>query len=147
MTLKISTYIFYLLSLVTIGFGTMYFLRSDIMPYHYSFLQTDSASINAYNPRIVELMLAFMKIIGSSFVGIGLGVIVVTKMGIAKSKAWAWWTILLTMAFPLTVTYWITIIVSKNIELGPKPPWYLALGMIVLLILGLVLSSKILKKA
>ena len=146
MALKISSYLFYLLSVITIAFGGLYFLRTDIMPYHYSFLQVSSSQINAFNPNVIELMLAFMKIIGSSYIGIGTAVILITKIGILKNKAWAWWSILLVMSFPLAVTYWITVMVSLNIEEGPKPPWCLALGMLILLVLALILSFKILKK-
>ena len=146
MTLKISSYIFYLLSVVTIAFGSLYFFRTDIMPYHYSFLHASVSEINTFNPSIVELMLAFMKIIGSSYIGIGAAVLLITRMGILKKKAWAWWSIFIVMSFPLAVTYWITIVVSNNITEGPKPPWYLALGMLVLLALGLILSFKVLKK-
>lgn len=146
MLIKISSYTFYLLSVIAIGFGLLYFFRSDIMPYHYSFLGTSSAEINAFNPKLVELMLAFMKIIGSCYIGIGLGALLITRLGIVKEKAWAWWSILLLMLFPLSVTLWITLIVSNGIIDGPKPPWYLAFGMLVLLLLGLGLSSKLLRK-
>lgn len=147
MVLKISSYLFYLLSVITIAFGGLYFFRTDIMPYHYSFLHASSSEINTFNPNIIELMLAFMKIIGSSYIGIGAAVILITKMGILKKKAWAWWSILVVMSFPLSVTFWITVVVCNNITEGSKPPWYLALGMLVLLVLALIFSFKVLKKS
>lgn len=139
---KIAYYNFYVLAIVSIGFGSLYFFRSDIMPYHYAFLGNSEAELNQFNPRLLELMTIFMKIIGSSYIGIGVANIFINAIGVNKGKRWSWWAILGIYIFPLSVTYIITLIVSKGIEVGPKPPSYLALGMVVLLVLGLVLSFK-----
>ncbi len=140
--LKIATYIFYLLSLVTIAYGGLYFFRSDIMPYHYAFLHTNAAELNKFNPNIIKLMLAFIKIIGSSFIGIGFGIAIANHNGIRREKKWAWWSILFIYSLAIIITYYITLMVSSNITEGSKPPSYLALGMIILLVSGLALSFK-----
>jgi len=144
--LKISLYLLYILAAVSIGFGSLYFFRNNIMPYHYSFLHTNFEELNAFNPNIIKLMTAFMKIIGSSFIGIGLGILILTYKGIRLRKSSSWWTILLIFTPASVVTYIITLIVSSNITTGPKPPSWLALLMIIMLVLSLLLSSEILRK-
>lgn len=139
---KIAYYNFYVLAIVSIAFGSMYFFRSDIMPYHYAFLGINEAELMQFNPRLLELMTIFMKIIGSSYIGIGIANIFINAIGVRKEKTWSWWALLSIYICPLSVTYIITLIVSKGIEAGPKPPSYLALGMIVILVLGLALSFK-----
>ncbi len=141
-SLKIATYLFYILSIVTVGYGVLYFSRSNIMPYHYAFLHTDAQELNNFNPNIVKLMIAFIKIIGSSFIGIGFGIAIASYNGIRRKKKWAWWSILSIYSLAIIVTYYITLMVSSNITEGPKPPSYLALGMILLLGSGLILSFK-----
>lgn len=144
--LKISMILFYILSIGTIGFGSIYFFRSDIMPYHYSFLHLTQDELNSFNPYILKLMVAFLKIIGSSIIAIGLGISILTYKGIRQEKVWAWWGIIVIYLFPIITTYIITIIVSNNITIGPKPPSWLALFMIIDLFMALILSANILKK-
>ncbi|MBN2669507.1 MAG: hypothetical protein JXR60_09775 [Bacteroidales bacterium] len=139
---KIGAILWYLTALVTIGFGLMYFFRNDIMPYHYAFLHTDHESLYQFNDQIVPLMLAFMKIIGSSYVGIGIGMILLNAFGVKRKERWAWWAFFASSSFPLITTYIITLIVSANIESGPKPPSYLAFALILLSILGAALTFK-----
>ena len=142
---KISIILFYILSAGTVAFGSLYFFRSNIMPYHYSFLHLTPEELTNFNPNILKLMIAFLKIIGSSFIAIGIGVAIITFRGIRQEKAWAWWSILVIYLFPIVTTYVITIIVSNNITEGPKPPSWLALSMIIDLFIALILSVKILK--
>ena len=142
---KIAIILFYILSVGTVAFGSLYFFRSDIMPYHYSFLHLTPEELTSFNPNILKLMIAFLKIIGSSFIAIGIGVAIITFRGIRQEKAWAWWSILVIYLFPIATTYIITIIVSNNITEGPKPPSWLALSMIIDLFIALILSVKILK--
>jgi hypothetical protein len=87
-------------------------------------------------------MLAFMKIIGSSYIGIAAAIFILTFFGIRKQVKWTWWAILFTPTFPLVTTYIITLQVASAITEGPKPPSYLALSLIVILFLGLGLSFK-----
>ncbi len=142
---RISIILFYLLSVGTIAFGSLYFFRSDIMPYHYSFLHLTPEELTSFNPNILKLMIAFLKIIGSSFIAIGIGIAIITYRGIKKEKPWAWWSIFVIYFFPIVTTYIITIIVSNNITEGHKPPSWLALSMIIDLFLALILSARILK--
>ena len=142
---KISIILFYVLSVGTVGFGSLYFFRSNIMPYHYSFLHMTPQELANLNPNILKLMVAFLKIIGSSFIAIGIGIAIITFRGIRQKKAWAWWSILVIYFFPIITTYIITIIVSNGITEGPKPPSWLALSMIIDLFIALILSIKILK--
>ena len=141
---KISIILFYILSVGTVAFGCLYFFRSDIMPYHYSFLHLTPQELTNFNPNILKLMIAFLKIVGSSFIAIGIGIAILTFRGIRQEKAWAWWSILVIYLFPIVTTYVITIIVSNNITEGPKPPSWLALSMIIDLFIALALSIKVL---
>ena len=144
-SLRIAIILFYILSAGTIAFGSLYFFRSDIMPYHYSFLNLTPTELTNFNPNILKLMIAFLKIIGSSFIAIGIGIAIITFRGIRQEKAWAWWSIFVIYFFPIVTTYIITLIVSNNIIEGPKPPSWLALSMIIDLFLALILSVRILK--
>lgn len=139
--IKWASILFYLLALVTIGFGALYFFRTDIMAYHYAYLGIDHAALVNFNPKLLGLMVDFMKIIGSSYIGLGLYVLLNTFFGIRKLEKWAWWSSLI-LTLPLVTTYIITLIVSNGISSGPKPPSYLALILILLLIAGLALSFK-----
>ena len=142
---KVSIILFYILSIGTIGFGALYFFRGDIMPYHYSYLHLTPQELNNLSPNIIKLMVAFLKIIGSSFIAVGLGIAIITFRGIRQERAWAWWSILTIYLLPILTTYIITLIVSSNITEGAKPPSWLALSMIIDLFLALILSARILK--
>lgn len=142
--LKIASILFYILSVGTIGFGSLYFFRSDIMPYHYAFLNLSYEELVNFNPNILKLMIAFMKIIGSSFIAVGIGVAIITYRGIRNKQAWAWWSIFVIYLFPIVTTYIITLIISNSITIGPKPPSWLALSMIITLLLALIFSIEVL---
>jgi len=142
---KIAIILFYILSAGTVTFGSLYFFRSDIMPYHYSFLHLTPQELTNFNPNILKLMIVFLKIVGSSFIAIGIGIAILTFRGIRQKKAWAWWSILVIYLLPIITTYIITIIVSNNITEGPKPPSWLALSMIINLFIALALSINVLR--
>lgn len=155
--MKISVTIFYLLSLVTLVFGFMYLLRDNVMPYHVCFLSdsADSSVGTAFmnkladiSPRIVELYLGLMKIVGGSFIAIGVAAIYLVSCPLVRGEKYAWWTLLIIYSISLLPTVYVTYSIASQIpEGGIKPPYILTIGMFVMNIVALILSKKHISKA
>lgn len=138
---KISIYIFYFLSVIAIGYGLMYIFRNDIMSYHYAFLRMDKTQINNFNPHIIKLMLALMKVSGACFVSVGFTALIITAKPFKNGEKWALWCLISLFSLSLIPMFFVTLNIANNIPSeGIKPPWQLTLTMLILLIIAVLLS-------
>ena len=138
---KISIYIFYFLSIIAIAYGLMYLFRDDIMSYHYAFLRMDKTQINDFNPHIIKLMLALMKISGACFVSVGVTAFIITGKLFRNGEKWALWCLISLFSLSLIPMFFVTLNIANNIPSeGIKPPWQLTLVMLILLIIAILLS-------
>ena len=138
---KTSIYIFYFLSIIAIAYGLMYLFKNDIMSYHYAFLRMDKTQINDFNPHIIKLMLALMKVSGACFVSVGVTAFIITAKPFKKGERWALWCLISLFSLSLIPMFFVTLNIANNIPAGEiKPPWQLTLVMLILLIIAVLLS-------
>ncbi len=140
---KFATIIIYTVSVIAIAFGGMYLLKSDIMPYHYAFLELNHNELINLNNKLTPLFLALMKVSGAAFIAVGIAGIINTRiLYINKSKR-AWWSLLLMFVLSLVPMLYVTLNIANAIKDGePKPPWYLTLIMLVMLLSALIMTYK-----
>ena len=135
--LKTGRILYYIIGVIGIAFGCYYLFVNNLAPYHYAFMQMDKEQIDAFNPRILELMIALKHIAGACFIGIGLITVFVASRIQAGSNNICVYNIGLFLMLLIsngTVLY-ISYNVAQQIDKGPKPPWYLS-GIIVLLLIS-----------
>lgn len=141
----ISSSILYLLSAISIVFGLIYLLRTDIMPYHHAFLGMTVEELDQLSPKLMSLYLALMKVSGANSFAIGLASVFLVMFPFRQRKAWSWWCLLLLYLSALVPLFFITFNVASQIPDGQsKPPWVLTLAMIALL--GAALGISFYKK-
>ena len=140
---KISSYFFYLLSVIALAFGLLYLLRTHLMSYHIAFLGMTEDQIGNFNPRILELFLALIHIAGGVFITVGVCSFIVTYFSYRKGSIWSWWYLLLSFSISLIPMLIVTYSIAEQIKKGqPKPPWWLTLVMLVIMIAGLIIGWK-----
>ncbi len=138
---KISIYIFYFLSIIAIAYGLMYLFKNDIMSYHYAFLNMDKTQINDFNPHIIKLMLALMKVSGACFVAVGSTALIITAKPFRNGEKWALLCLISLFSLSLIPMFFVTLNIANSIPSGGiKPPWWLTLAMIILLIIATLFS-------
>lgn len=137
---KISNIIIYSVSIGAIAYGVLYLFRSNIMNYHEAFVGLTETELNNFNPRIVDLMLTFINIIGSTFISVGLASIFITAFFIKKERKKVLIIVILTYTISLIPLLIFTHAVASGIsEGGVKPPWWITLVMICLLFLAVII--------
>ncbi len=136
---KISIILYYVNAVIAVGFGCLYFFKSDLMPYHYSFMEMTASQIDVFNPRILELMKAFKKIIGSGLISIGIGTFISTHfiLRFKDNNGVNFLTFLLLM-IPNTTLFVISYHVAHSITEGPRPPWMVTAIALVLIIVAFI---------
>ncbi len=126
-------------SLFSIGFGAIYLFCSHIMSYHTAFLEMDDATLNAFNPRILLLYLALMKIAGICYIAQGItSLLVAISFWRHKVNEWTLWLITFSFIITLIVMFLVTFNVAQMIPKGqPQPPWWLtAIFLVILGVMG-----------
>ena len=141
--IKFTTIIIYIVSVIAITFGGVYLFKSDIMPYHYAFLELNYNELVNLNNKLIPLFLALMKVSGATFISVGIAGIINTRiLYINKSKR-AWWSLLLMFVLSLVPMLYVTLNIANAIKDGePNPPWYLTLIMLIMLLSALIMTYK-----
>ncbi len=137
---KIATGLLVFLSLIAIAFGLHYLFAAHLMKYHISFLQMAELQLNQVDGRIVALFLVLIRIVGGCMTAIGVASLILAWVPFRKQERWAWWTVLALFSISLLTLGIITFPVAQDITNGPRPPWWLATGMLAVLAVALFLS-------
>ncbi|TSA25638.1 MAG: hypothetical protein D4R67_09675 [Bacteroidetes bacterium] len=128
---RLSIYILAILSLIIMFWGLMYLFRIHIMNYHVAYLAMTEEQLNAVDKNIVPLYLTLMKIMGACMLAIGATTLVVTVGPLRRGQPWGWWSLITLLPVPLIVTSYLTYQVASQISNGSRPPFWLALGILV----------------
>ncbi len=141
---KISAVLFYLLSFITLAFACLYLFSPHVMPYHLAFLGIASEDeLLILNPRLPAMFHALMRIIGYSTLGIALLSFYITHALVKHNQKWAWWSLLIIYGATLPGYFLVTFRVASEIPAGEsKPPYFLTLAMILMLLSGLYFSKE-----
>ena len=129
---QIPIYILAFLSLIIIAYGMLYIFRNDIMSYHAAFLGMTDLQLVQFNQHIIPLYITLIRITGSCIIAIGLTSLVIVLGPLRQGNRWAWWSLITLLPLPLIVTSLLSYHIASTIHAGPKPPYWLAAGILVL---------------
>lgn len=141
MKLTISLVLLYLYVSVVVIFGVYYLLSTDIMPYHYAFLQETNESLSAYNPALRSLYVSLMRVCGGGYIAIGLAGVFLISFPYRQGAKWAWWALFtLTNAAMVPVLYVSYQIATSIAAGGVRPPWWLAAALLAMACIALLIN-------
>jgi hypothetical protein len=137
---KIAHWIFIFLSLGAIAYGLMYLFRPHLMAYHLAYLKLSENDINQFSDRLLSLYHALMQVSGAGMVAIGFAALLITLIPHKREEKWAWWTLLVLFTFSLVPMFLTTFHIAGGIQTGPKPPYYLTIIMLGLMLIAQILT-------
>jgi hypothetical protein len=135
--MKISFVCYLLVALVSIGFGIVYFLSSQIMPYHQQVIGVKWSEVT---PRFQMMFLAFLNSSGISMVCLGLAMLFLLFFPFKKGEIWS------RLAIPLIYLpggIWV-LYIARNLHTKTQAatPWQFAAILVLITIVGAILSIK-----
>lgn len=128
---RLSIYVIAFLSLIVIAWGLLYLFRIHLMNYHVAYLNMTEAQLAEVDRNIVPLYLTLMKITGACMLGIGMTTLLITMGPLRRGQPWGWWGLITLLPVPLAMTSLFTFQVASRIAIGPRPPYWLAMGILV----------------
>ncbi|MBW2122699.1 MAG: hypothetical protein JRH07_12785 [Deltaproteobacteria bacterium] len=129
--LKIASIMLYVVAGVTLLFGFLYSFSPTLMPYHERALGMTHEQLQ---PEVASLFLTLMRVIGVSFLSIGVAIALLVKGPFSKGDRWAWWIILFMGLICLVPLLFITL------NVGLYSPWWVVAILIILEIVALIIS-------
>jgi hypothetical protein len=135
--MKISFVCYLLVALVSIGFGLVYFLSSQIMPYHQQVIGMKWSEVA---PRFQMMFLAFLNGSGISMFRLGLAMLFLLFFPFRKGEIWSRWAIpIIYLPGGIWVLY-----IARNLHTNTQAstPWQFAAILILITIVGAILSIK-----
>jgi hypothetical protein len=135
--MKISFSCHLLATLLLIAFGILYTLRTEFMPYHSVAVGMQWAEVT---PSFQLLILALMRVVGSSFLAFGLLVLILLFGPYRKGSKWAMVAIPASGLIVCSGTLYATLSIKFNTP--ASPPWVASIVAAMLLLSGFVLSLR-----
>jgi Na+-driven multidrug efflux pump len=128
---RIASIMLYVVAGVALLFGFLYSFSPTLLPYHERALGMTHEQLQ---PEVAGLFLTFMRVIGVSFLSIGVAMVLLIKGPFNKGDKWAWWIILFMGLVCLVPLFFITL------NVGLYSPWWVVGILIILEIVALVIS-------
>jgi hypothetical protein len=92
-------------------FGVAYIAATTLMPYHLEYIGMSSADIQNFSPKLHNLILVFLKLMGLSGLLIMANGIVITLIPFRRAERWAWISLfaigLIDLISLLAVTFYV----------------------------------------
>lgn len=129
--LTIASIMLYVVSAMTIISGFIYLFSPGIMFYHETFLGMTHEQLE---PKVAALFLSLMRVVGATFLSIGVALAMLVKDALTKRDGRAWQTILVMSLIYLVLVLFITL------SVGLFTPWWLIGIMLILVIAAMSLS-------
>ena len=133
--MKLSFLCYLAATLLLIAFGVVYTLRTEFMPYHSVAVGMPWAEVN---PSFQLLILALMRVVGSSFLALGLLVLILLFGPYRQGYEWALWAIPASGLIVCSGTLYATLSIKFNTP--ASPPWGASILAAMLLLSGFLLS-------
>jgi Na+-driven multidrug efflux pump len=128
---KIASIMLYVVAGVALLFGFLYSFSPTLMPYHERALGMTHEQLQ---PEVASLFLTMMRVIGVSFLSIGVAMVLLVRGPFSKRDKWAWWIILFMGLICLVPLFFITL------NVGLYSPWWVVGILIILEIVALIFS-------
>ena len=140
--LRVASILLVIIAVITIMFGIVYFftpchVQWNILgiPYHEDFIDMTHGEISKINPKLADSLLLSLKLIGVTFIGLGIWGIAVSLNSYRKGEKWAWYATLITnlvVLIPLLV-------ISHSVE---APVFPIVLIMFIVFLIAILLPAK-----
>lgn len=124
-----ARFLLYLVAALAVAFGLRYATATALMPYHQAFIDLPAGALP---PKVLALLLANYRVIGSSFLALGL-IIAVLAEPVSKRERRAW----LATACILVLLVPLLLVVLQQ---GTTAPWWAAAAAILLVTAALGLA-------
>jgi len=128
---RIASIMLYVVAGVALLFGLLYSFSPTLLPYHERALGMTHEQLQ---PEVTALFLTMMRVIGVSFLSIGVALALLVKGPFGKEDRWAWWIILFMGLICLVPLLFITL------NVGLYSPWWVVAILIILEIVALTIS-------
>jgi len=128
---RIASIMLYVVAGVALLFGFLYSFSPTLMPYHERALGMTHEQLQ---PEVASLFLTMMRVIGASFLSIGVALVLLVAGPFRKGDRWTWWVILFMGLICLVPILFITL------NVGLYSPWWVVGICIILEIVALAIS-------
>ncbi len=118
-----------------LGFGLMYLLRSEFMPYHAAAVGTSWTQLR---PEFQALFLALMKVCGGGWLAAAASLSVLVLIPFRRNEPWSRWAIPLVGLCWAVPTLYATLMLKART--GAATPWIAPAAAILLLVVGFSLA-------
>lgn len=124
-----------ILDIIFMIMGLLYVILGTFQTYHIDYIGMTASRVKTFNPKLMNLISMFIRMVGFGFLSVSLGGIILILTGFKKREKYSWLLYLmqhLLIAIPLI---WITLVIGGLSLILVIVGW-------ILLILGMVLSYK-----
>jgi hypothetical protein len=132
---KIALVCYLLVAVATVAVGLLYFLASEIMPYHQ---QVIGMTWDRVDPRFQKMFLTFLNATGFASLVQGLTLIILILIPFRKGEPWARWAIPASILAVSVYLLYITLNLKSSTQ--ASTPWQLPAVTLFLGVAGLILA-------
>ncbi|MCP3682390.1 MAG: hypothetical protein GY861_06830 [bacterium] len=126
--LKFCSSLLLIVAIVVIIFGVFYCFTPKPLPYHLDFMGISFEEIQEFNPQLAELLMIFIKLAGTCFIGLGIIVAGIAFEPFRKAEKWSW---IVTFSGSIIV---LVPLLAMTIYVGALAKWVVAITLLLLLI-------------
>ena len=123
-------------ALTSVGFGTVYLVRSSFMPYH---REAVGMPWQELDPRLRALLLGLLRVAGGGLVASGLALAILLALPFRDGAAWSRWALAPIGAAATLPSLYAT--VSIRLRTGARTPVWVSVAGVALVALGALLSA------
>ena len=73
-----------------LGWGVLYIAATTLLPYHLDYIGMSSADIQNFNPKLHNLIVVLIKMIGAFALLADLSLMMITLIPFRRGERWAW---------------------------------------------------------
>ncbi|MFQ6107226.1 MAG: hypothetical protein ACE5QF_06530 [Thermoplasmata archaeon] len=133
--LKVSSILLVIAAVITIIFGLVYLTTPRLLSYHEDFIGMTHDEISEINPKLTDMMLTFLRAIGTTFVVIGMMWTAVSLKSFRRGEKWAWSAMLITGLATLIPVIAISFYVGA-------PVVYAVIAVLIIFMIAIALPAK-----
>jgi hypothetical protein len=117
--------------------GLIYLFSTEFLPYHQ---ESIGVALSDLSPNFQVLFLAFLKATGAGMVCVGIAMLIILFIPFRRGDSWARWAIsAIGILYYLLATYISLMVLLKT---PGKPPWFINVFGIILLVLAFFLAAE-----
>jgi hypothetical protein len=124
-----------IVAIIAMIYGLMYCFIPKPMHYHLNFMGIDFGEFRNSNPGVARMLLINLRVIGVSFLGMGILALGIAMVPFKRTERWVWFT-----TFPALLVVLIPILVI-TIEVGGLVPMAITVLILALSLISFLVSA------